>query len=225
MTDDQIKLDLERRRRLGFDEAVLCAGKSIAQISAILDRLAAAEASMLLTRLDQTTLDLLPDIHRKAIDYDPTSRTGFFGRSRPTSAHPVAVAVVTAGSSDAPVAFEAVRTLDFNGVGVLAVHDVGVAGLWRLVERIDEIKALPVAIVVAGMDGALSSVIGGLVPGLVIAVPTSVGYGMARGGETALHAALTSCAPGLLVCNIDNCYGATCTALRMLNMMGAVRQA
>lgn len=218
MTDDQIKLDLERRRRLGFDEAVFCAGKSTAQLSAILDQLAAVEESMLLTKLDEAAFAALPDVHRDAIDHDPVSRTGFFGRRCSAAAR--RVAVVTAGSSDVPVAAEALRTLQFNGIGALAVHDVGVAGLWRLVERIDEIKALPVVIVVAGMDGALPSVVGGLVPGLVIAVPTSVGYGAARGGETALHAALTSCAPGLLVCNIDNGYGAACATIRALRLQG-----
>ncbi|MGI9508485.1 MAG: nickel pincer cofactor biosynthesis protein LarB [Geminicoccaceae bacterium] len=214
MTDDQIKLDWERRRRLGFDEAVFCAGKSIAQLSTILDQVAAAEERMLLTRLDEASFSALPDIHRNALDYDPISQTAFYGHPNQVTAR--RAAVVTAGTSDVPVAAEAVRTLAFSGIGALAVHDVGVAGLWRLVERIEEIKALPVVIVVAGMDGALPSVVGGLVPGLVIAVPTSVGYGAARQGETALNAALASCAPGLVVCNIDNGYGAACAAMRAL---------
>ena len=214
MTDDQIKLDWERRRRLGFDEAVFCAGKSTAQLSTILDQVAAAEERMLLTRLDEASFSELPDVHRNALDYDPVSRTAFYGH--PSQVTAPRAAVVTAGTSDVPVAAEAVRTLAFNGVGTLAVHDVGVAGLWRLVERIEEIKTLPVVIVVAGMDGALPSVVGGLVPGLVIAVPTSVGYGAARNGETALNAALASCAPGLVVCNIDNGYGAACAAMRAL---------
>lgn len=217
MTDDQIKLDWERRRRLGFDEAVFCAGKSTAQLTTILDQVAAAEERMLLTRLDEAQFSKLPDIHRNALDYDPVSQTAFYGPKSPAPTRRVGrVAVVTAGSSDVPVAAEAVRTLAFNGIGVLAVYDVGVAGLWRLVERIDEIKALPVVIVVAGMDGALPSVVSGLVPNLVIAVPTSIGYGAARQGETALNAALTSCAPGLVVCNIDNGYGAACAAMRAL---------
>jgi len=227
--DDQIKLDWERRRRLGFDEAVFCAGKSTAQLTAILDQIVVAEERMLLTRLDEAAFAALPDVHRNGLDYDPVSRTAFFGASvdvnttRPTNAPYAAdaadepcVAVVTAGSSDVPVAAEAMRTLAFNGMEVLAVHDVGVAGLWRLIERIDEIKSLPVVIVVAGMDGALPSVIGGLVPGLVIAVPTSIGYGASHSGETALNAALASCAPGLVVCNIDNGYGGACAALRVL---------
>ena len=214
MTEDQIKLDWERRRRLGFDEAVFCEGKSTTQLSTILDQVAAAEERMLLTRLTETRFADLPDVHRNILDYDPVSRTAFFGR--PNQIDAPRAAVVTAGSSDVPVAAEALRTLAFNGIGALTVHDVGVAGLWRLVERIDEIKALPVVIVVAGMDGALPSVIGGLVPGLVIAVPTSIGYGASRNGETALHAALASCAPGLAVCNIDNGYGAACAAMRAL---------
>jgi NCAIR mutase (PurE)-related protein len=212
VTEDQIKLDWERRRRLGFDEAVFCAGKSTAQLSAILDQVAAAEERMLLTRLEEARFAELPDIHRDALDYDPVSRTAFFGKRDPVNS--VRAAVVTAGTSDVPVAMEAIRTLAFNGIGALAINDVGVAGLWRLIERIDEIKAMPVVIVVAGMDGALPSVIGGLVQGVVIAVPTSVGYGASRNGETALNAALASCAPGLLVCNIDNGYGAACAAIR-----------
>ncbi|MGI9493402.1 MAG: nickel pincer cofactor biosynthesis protein LarB [Geminicoccaceae bacterium] len=220
MADDQIKLDLERRRRLGFDEAVFCAGKSSAQLTAILDQLSAVEASMLLTRLDQTAFADLPNVYRNEIDYDPVSKTAFFGQVA-APRDPKKVAVVTAGTSDVPVAAEAIRTLQFNGIATLSIHDVGVAGLWRSIERIDEIKALPVVIVVAGMDGALPSVVGGLVPGLVIAVPTSVGYGAARDGETALNAALASCAPGLLVCNIDNGYGAACATLRALNMTAA----
>jgi NCAIR mutase (PurE)-related protein len=214
MSEDQIKLDWERRRRLGFDEAVFCAGKSVSQLSAILDQVAAAEERMLLTRLEGWQVAEFPDIHRNALDYDPVSRTAFFGERHQVSAP--RAAVVTAGTSDVPVAAEAVRTLAFNGIGVLAINDVGVAGLWRLIERIDEIKAMPVVIVVAGMDGALPSVVGGLAPGIVIAVPTSIGYGASRGGETALHAALASCAPGLLVCNIDNGYGAACAAMRAL---------
>ncbi|MEM8948645.1 MAG: nickel pincer cofactor biosynthesis protein LarB [Pseudomonadota bacterium] len=214
MTEDQIKLDWERRRRLGFDEAVFCAGKSTAQLTTILDQVAAAEERMLLTRLDEAAFAELPDIHREALDYDPVSHTAFYGPNSSISTH--RVALVTAGTSDVPVAAEAERTLAFNGIGALSVHDVGVAGLWRLVERIDEIKAMPVVIVVAGMDGALPSVVGGLAPGLVIAVPTSIGYGASRNGETALNAALASCAPGLVVCNIDNGYGAACAAMRAL---------
>jgi NCAIR mutase (PurE)-related protein len=135
------------------------------------------------------------------------------------------IAVVTAGTSDVPVALEATRTLRFYGHEALAINDVGVAGIWRLFERLDSLKKMSVIIVAAGMDGALPSVIAGLVGGCVIAVPTSVGYGVADGGKTALNAALASCAPGLVVVNIDNGYGAACAALRIVrrNSAPAVR--
>ncbi|MBL8704068.1 MAG: AIR carboxylase family protein, partial [Rhodospirillales bacterium] len=108
-------------------------------------------------------------------------------------------------------------TLRYYGVGVSEIADVGVAGLWRLTARLDEIRRHKVVIVAAGMDAALPSVLGGLVAAPVIAVPTSVGYGVAVGGQTALNAALASCAPGVTVVNIDNGYGAACAALRILN--------
>jgi NCAIR mutase (PurE)-related protein len=127
---------------------------------------------------------------------------------------------VTAGTSDLPVAREAFRTLGFYGVGAREIADVGVAGLWRILQHEQELKRYPVVIVVAGMEGALFSVVAGLVGGVVIAVPTSTGYGVARAGETALHAALASCAPGLVTVNIDNGYGAASAALRVLATRG-----
>jgi len=128
------------------------------------------------------------------------------------------VAVVTAGTSDLPVAREAIRTLAFYGVAAREIADVGVAGLWRILRHEEELRRYPVVIVVAGMEGALFSVVAGLVGGVVIAVPTSTGYGAARHGETALHAALASCAPGLVTVNIDNGYGAASAALRVLGV-------
>lgn len=211
-----IRLDFERRRRLGFGEAVLCAGKTAAQIDAILEAFDDQGEPCLLTRLEAATLATLSGDHRRRIDHDGVSRTGFYRFSPPEAPAPQ-VAVVSAGASDAPAAGEAVRTLTFNAVGSTAVPDVGVAGLWRLMERIEEIGRHPVVIAVAGMDAALASVLGGLVPGALIAVPTSTGYGAARGGETALAACLASCAPGVVVCNIDNGYGAACAAIRTLS--------
>jgi NCAIR mutase (PurE)-related protein len=124
--------------------------------------------------------------------------------------------VVAAGTSDVAVAREAARTLRYYGEPVAEITDVGVAGLWRLLERIEEIRRMKVIVAVAGMDAALPTVIGGLVSSPVIGVPTSVGYGVAEDGRTALHAMLASCAPGLVVTNIDNGYGAACAALRIL---------
>jgi hypothetical protein len=170
---------------------------------------------MLLTRLDPDRFAALPESCQAQLDYHPVSRTAYFGTPA-TITDPPAVGVITAGTSDVPVAQEAVRTLRFSGQDALLVADVGVAGLWRLLQRVDELARLPVLIVAAGMDAALPSVIGGLVSSVIIAVPTSVGYGVAAGGQTALNAILASCAPGLATVNIDNGYGAACAALRVL---------
>jgi len=215
MTDTEIKLDLARSERIGFGEAVFCADKSPTQIDHILAQARDAGTAMLITRLAAAKYDQIDAEHRDAMDYDPVSETGFF-QAPPEPATAGGVAIVSAGTSDARVAREAARTLEFNGVAATLIFDVGVAGLWRLTERIDEIKSHPIIIAVAGMDAALVSVLGGLVPGLLIAVPTSTGYGAARQGETALAAALVSCAPGVVVCNIDNGYGAASAALRAI---------
>jgi NCAIR mutase (PurE)-related protein len=210
--EPEFVLDEARTLRLGFGEAVFCAGKSPEQISAILGH---AQVPMLLTRLDPERFAALPAAQRHDLDYDPVSRTAYFGAPLP-SAGPAQVAVLTAGTSDVPVAREAMRTLGFQGHEARLVADVGVAGLWRLLRRVDELRAMRVVIVAAGMDAALPSVVGGLVGGVVIAVPTSVGYGVAAGGHTALNAVLASCAPGIVTVNIDNGYGAACAALRVI---------
>jgi NCAIR mutase (PurE)-related protein len=214
---DDVNLDLRRRERLGLDEAVLCESKSAAQIIAICDEAAAGGFPLLLTRLDSEKVAELPGRLRGALDLDPVSRTAFFGEVAPVAAPTEAtVAVVTGGTSDAPVAREAIRTLAYYGRSCIHIPDAGVAGLWRLLDRVEDLAEARVVIVVAGMEGALATVVAGLVPGAVIAVPTSVGYGVANGGTTALHAALTSCAPGLVAVNVDNGFGAACAAIRML---------
>jgi NCAIR mutase (PurE)-related protein len=211
---EEFLLDEERGRRIGLSEAVYCAGKSAAQIAAILDH---GARPLLLTRLAETAFAALPERQRLALDYDPVSCTAVAGSVAPPRG-PARIAVVTAGTSDVPVAREAARTLHFEGHAAVEIADVGVAGLWRLLRRAEELRAFPVVIVVAGMDAALPSVVGGLLPGAVIAVPTSVGYGVAAGGRAALDAALASCAPGILVVNIDNGYGAACAAIRILGI-------
>jgi NCAIR mutase (PurE)-related protein len=203
------EIDWEREQRTGVAEAMLCVGKSAAQIDAILE--AAAGRHLLLTRLDPDKRTGL----RAELDYDPLSGTAFFGAG--AAATLPGVGIVCAGTSDLPVAQEAARTLGFHGYDAPVIADVGVAGLWRLTARLDEIRRHRVVIVAAGMDAALPSVLGGLVAAPLIAVPTSVGYGVAAGGQTALNAMLASCAPGVVVVNIDNGYGAACAALRVLN--------
>ncbi len=214
-----LTFDHGREARIGIPECVLCEGKAPEHIDAILAEAAGRGSSLLLTRLDKATRAALASKHARTLDYEPLSRTAFAGE--PTALQPaVEVALVSAGTSDEAVAREAERTLRFLGRGVRRFSDIGVAGLWRITERIGEISTLPVVIVVAGMDGALFSVVGGLLGSAVIAVPTSTGYGAAEGGRTALNAALTSCAAGILVCNIDNGFGAACAASRILNRLG-----
>jgi NCAIR mutase (PurE)-related protein len=202
--------DLGREARIGLPEAIFCERKSPAQI----DRIIRANADrLLLTRLG-------PEQHAQLataaeLDYDPLSRTAYHGPV-PEPFDPSRIAVVTAGTSDLAAASEVERTLRFHGAASARFADVGVAGLWRLLERRDEIASYPVVIALAGMEGALFSVLGGLIGSVVIAVPVSAGYGVAEGGRAALTSALASCAPGILAVNIDNGYGAACAALRIL---------
>lgn len=205
-------IDWERERRTGAAEAIFCEGKSTAQIVAILR--AAAGRRLFLTRLSGEAQATLPADTSASLDYDPLSRTGIFGPPRPTAAP--RVCLVAAGTSDLPVAREAARALAFHGYGTTLVADVGVAGLWRLMERLEEIRRHDVVVAFAGMEGALFSVLAGLLAAPIVAVPTSIGYGVARGGRAALSSALASCAPGLVTVNIDNGYGAACAALRIL---------
>jgi NCAIR mutase (PurE)-related protein len=216
MAGEEYRPDRGRRARTGLDEAVLCASKSTAQLEHILADADERATTLLLTRLDSARFAALDGRWRERLDYDPLSCTAVLGELPALFDAAPRVAIVTAGTSDVGVAREAVRTLRHAGHGAREFHDLGVAGLWRVLERVDEIAAFPVLIVAAGMDAALPSVLGGLVPGAIIAVPTSAGYGVAGGGETALRSLLVSCAPGITVVNIDNGYGAACAALRIL---------
>jgi hypothetical protein len=211
-----VNYDYLRRERLGMPEAVLCTGKDIASLNTIIAELAARpDHAVLFTRLQAEQWESLDPAHRALLDYDPQSATAVLHGTLPARAGNVAV--VTAGTSDLRVATEAARTLCFTGVSHSLYADIGVAGLWRLTERIEEISQHDVIIVVAGMDAALASVMGGLVGNCIIGVPTSVGYGVAADGTTALNAMLASCGQGVLVTNIDNGFGAACAAVRVLN--------
>lgn len=212
-------IDWERERRTGVPEAVLCASKSVAQIEAILREAATVGRRLLFTRLEPPVFEALAPDCRAMIDYDPVSRTGWCGPLPPAGAVRDGIGIVAAGTSDLPVAREAARTLEFLGFSAPVVADVGVAGLWRLMRRLEEIRGWRVVIATAGMEGALFSVLAGLVDAPVIAVPTSVGYGVSTGGTAALHSALASCAPGVLAVNIDNGFGAAAAAAKMLNKM------
>ncbi len=212
MTDNDVILDLERETRIGLPEAVLCSGKSVEQINRVIEQAVDGGISIFLTRLTNEQAAL---IKAAPFDYDPISETAIAGAWEAPEGAP-RIAVVSAGTSDLPVVMEAERTLAFHGIASQRYVDVGVAGLWRLLKIRDELASYPVVIAVAGMEGALFSVLGGLIPSLIIAVPTSRGYGITRNGETALHSALASCAQGLVAVNINNGYGAACAAIRSL---------
>lgn len=205
------RVDHHRELRVGLPEVIFGQGKSAAQIAAVAARLRDAGQCVLVTRLDAPTAagvrELLPDL-----DYDPVSRTGALLLPRDPVPVRGTVLVVAAGTTDLPVAEEAARTLEVFGQPVERLHDVGVSGLHRLLACKDQLVRASVLIVVAGMEGALPSVVAGLVDRPVIAVPTSVGYGASFGGLAALLAMLNSCAAGVTVVNIDNGFGAAVAA-------------
>jgi len=207
--------DHNRAARIGLPEAVFCEGKSEGSVHALLAEFTAeAAAPVLFTRLAPTVLATAPAAARERLDYHALSRTAFT-RSLPARTTG-RVAVVSAGTADGAVTWEAARTLAYLGIAHTVFEDCGVAGLWRLVDRIGEINDHDAIIVVAGLDAALASVLGAMTPKPVLAVPTSVGYGVAADGAAALNSMLASCAPGVAVLNIDNGYGAACAASRIL---------
>ncbi len=217
---EQIRWDGDRKARRGFSESVLCTGKSNAQILAVARKLAADRPStpILFTRLVQSAADLLRvEFPAQVMSYDSLGQMLIWGQ--PPDPDPNRrVGVVTAGTSDVPVAREAELTLAVEGISVVARYDVGVAGLHRLWEVWHDFARCDVLIVAAGMDGALASVVGGMAWQPVIAVPTSVGYGSHFHGMAPLLTMLNSCAEGLAVVNIDNGFGAARLATQMLRL-------
>jgi NCAIR mutase (PurE)-related protein len=216
------KVDHHRALRQGMPEVVFGEGKTADEIVAIVGALVAASQNVLVTRVGADAAAAIRAAYPET-SYNARARTARL-TSRAEPRRDVGfVAIVTAGTSDLGVAEEAAETLDALGIGVAKHYDVGVAGIHRLLHRVDDITRASAVIVVAGMEGALPSVVGGIVSCPVIGVPTSVGYGTAFGGVTPLFAMLTSCASGLAVVNIDNGFGAAMVAHRMLT--GVVRSA
>ncbi|MDL2279324.1 nickel pincer cofactor biosynthesis protein LarB [Desulfovibrio sp. OttesenSCG-928-G11] len=213
-----ILFDHGRSARIGMPEAVFCEGKSFAALLALFEAQSRDNARPLLfTRLAPDLFARLPEALRSRCDYHELSRTAFTGRL--PEKRGACVAVVSAGTADAAVTWEAARTLQYLGIETRVYEDNGVAGLWRLTGNLEQIAEACVIIVIAGLDAALASVMGGLTGKPLFAVPTSVGYGMARQGEAALSSMLVSCAPGVGVLNIDNGYGAACAAARVVNLL------
>ena len=214
------RVDLHRSLRHGVPEAVFCQGKTPAQVIAIVGKLAEAHDNILATRADTAVIAALEAsglpvrVHAEArvVVVKPRVQEGMG-----------LIVVVSAGTSDMPVAEEAAVTAETMGNRVERVFDCGVAGLHRLVPHLDRLNEANAIIAVAGMEGALPSVIGGLVDRPVIAVPTSIGYGASFGGVTALLAMLNSCAPGVSVVNIDNGYGAAAQANQINKLASKIR--
>lgn len=211
------KLDMTRRQRTGQGETVFCPGKTAEQLVGIMRAFQQAATPVLGTKCTSEQFARLEQ-EQLPVQFDPVSRllTSTWG-TMPKLAG--SVAVCTGGTADIPVAEEAAQTAEFFGATVARHFDVGVAGLHRLLSRVEAIREADVVIAVAGMEGALGSVLAGLVEAPLVAVPTSVGYGASLQGLAPLLAMLNSCAEGMSVVNIDNGFGAGVLACRMLRMM------
>lgn len=212
------KIDHHRAIRQGAAEVIYGAGKTAEQIRQIIEAMQKkGQKTILITRMDAEKAAYVNE--KVALNYDPLSKVGIVG-TFPEKSGDGKIVVATGGTSDMPVAEEAALTAEAMGNEVVRLYDVGVAGMHRLLSHLDELMSARVIVAVAGMEGALASVIGGLVDCPVIAVPTSVGYGASFGGLSALLSMLNSCASGVSVVNIDNGFGAGFLASRINHMEG-----
>ncbi len=206
------RVDVDRTRRCGQPEAVLGEGKTPEQVHGVLEALFEAGEVALATRVSARMAEFLnQNLGAMGGVYDPESRCFYMPRPKPVRRRG-RIAVVSAGTSDGPVAAEAALTATLMGHEVDRVNDVGVAGLHRILSQVERLRSAQVIIVVAGMEGALPSVVAGLLDRPIIAVPTSIGYGVSTGGFVALMGMLGGCAPGVTVVNIDNGFGAAYAA-------------
>ncbi len=210
-----IRFDFQRRERIGLVEAIWGADKSVDQLKRVSEQVLRKEEVVLITRIDKEKATHLLEIYNMG-RFVEEANCLIIGENLNKISTNKKVAIISGGSSDLAVTLEAKLSLEIYGVGCQSFIDVGVAGLHRLFSEIEEINKYDVLIVCAGMEGALATVIGGLLPQPIIAVPVSVGYGVSKNGETALNSMLSSCAPGISVMNIDNGYGAAMAALRII---------
>ena len=206
------KLDMHREIRSGFPEVIYCSGKADAHLVSIYRKLYEANGEAFGTRADRHQFEAVKEA-LPAVVYDEISRILKIEKTEKRRSG--RIAVCTAGTADIPVAEEAAQTAEYFGSYVERIYDVGVSGLHRLLSRLDSIQRANCVVAVAGMEGALASVVGGLTDKPVIAVPTSIGYGANFGGLSALLGMLTSCASGIGVVNIDNGFGAACMASKI----------
>ena len=210
-----IKFDFQRRERIGLIEAIWGQDKSVDQLKRLSKNVLSKNEVVFITRIDsEKAIDLL-DLYSDARFYEE-AKCMIIGENFNKLNTNKKVAIVSGGSSDLAVTREAQLALEIYGVNCQAFVDVGVAGLHRLMGQLEEINKYDVLIVCAGMEGALATVLGGLLGQPIIAVPVSVGYGVSKNGETALNSMLSSCSPGISVMNIDNGYGAAMAALRII---------
>lgn len=200
------KIDTDRKKRKGFAEVIYCPGKDRQHLKQIVKKIVASKEDLLLTKLDKTTFSFLKKT-TPVLKYNPLAKIGYY-LSKPKTLSLGLVLVVSAGTADIAIAEEAVQTLQVMGNRVERLYDVGVAGVHRLMNNINKLKKARVIIVVAGMEGALASLVSGLVKAPIIAVPTSCGYGSSFSGLAALLSMLNGCSPGVSVVNIDNGFGA-----------------
>jgi NCAIR mutase (PurE)-related protein len=212
-------IDHHRELRTGVPEIVFGAGKTPEQIAGALRELARRAGGAIATRIDAARAEALRALVPELVIHE-LARIAVLGAPGPRPAA-APIAVVCAGTSDLPVAEEAALVAEFLGAPVVRVHDVGVAGLHRLLARLDAIRGAAVAIAVAGMEAALPSVLAGLIDRPLVAVPTSIGYGVSLDGLVALGAMLASCAPGITAVNIDNGVGAAVAAVRIARLAAA----
>jgi pyridinium-3,5-biscarboxylic acid mononucleotide synthase len=210
------KIDHHRRLRNGLPEVIYAAGKTAEQVGEIFFRMAAMGGDVMATRADEAAFTAVKELVPEATYHSVARIVALRQAAPPDRSAPGSLAVLCAGTSDLPVAEEAAVTAEVMGSQVRRIYDVGVAGLHRLLAQRDELRQADVVIVCAGMEGALPSVVGGMVGAPVIAVPTSVGYGASFGGIAALLGMLNSCSPNVTVVNIDNGFGAAYVASTIL---------
>ena len=210
-----IRFDFQRRERLGLIEAIWGQDKSIDQLKRLSESVLSKNEVVFITRINSEKANYLLDLYDDSRFYEE-AKCLIIGKNMNKINTNKKVAIISGGSSDLPVTLEAQLALEIYGINCQSFIDVGVAGLHRLISNLEEINKYDVLIVCAGMEGALATVVGGLLGQPIIAVPVSVGYGVSKNGETALNSMLSSCAPGIAVMNIDNGYGAAMAALRII---------